>query len=250
MGTPPTPLCGAKGGPARPARRRDGGGKPPGPVGGGGGFPPRAGGAGGARDPPPPPPPPAAAPPAWRRSPTPPSRGRVLPARAAQPRPTRRRAASDSSPARTALPPASLPRARAAAAPPRCAPCLVVDRGLSGSGSSRRRRRGRSPDLDSRLRGHGYAASRMVTVCTLLPLPERARVDAAGDGCFATLHADSPRELLRAARRRRGRAPVLSGPRPAAGGPPGAGPVGRRCPAGPAGAPRPRPQRPTPRSRP
>jgi AraC-like DNA-binding protein len=50
----------------------------------------------------------------------------------------------------------------------------------------------------------------MVTVCTLLPPPERARVDAAGDGCFATVHTDSPRELLRAARRRRVDALVIS----------------------------------------
>jgi len=50
----------------------------------------------------------------------------------------------------------------------------------------------------------------MVTVCTLLPPPERARVDAAGDGCFATVHADSPRELLAAARRRRVDALVFS----------------------------------------
>jgi AraC-like DNA-binding protein len=50
----------------------------------------------------------------------------------------------------------------------------------------------------------------MVTVCTLLPPPERSRVDAAGDGCFATLHADSPGELLRTARRRRVDALVIS----------------------------------------
>lgn len=56
----------------------------------------------------------------------------------------------------------------------------------------------------------GYALSDMVTVCTLLPPPERSRVDAAGDGCFATLHADSPRELLRTARRRRVDALVIS----------------------------------------
>jgi AraC-like DNA-binding protein len=50
----------------------------------------------------------------------------------------------------------------------------------------------------------------MVTVCTLLPPPDRARVDAAGDGCFATVHADSPRDLLMAARRRRVDALVVS----------------------------------------
>ena len=50
----------------------------------------------------------------------------------------------------------------------------------------------------------------MVTVCTVLPLPERPRVDAAGDGCFATLHADSFREVLDAARRKRVDALVIS----------------------------------------
>jgi hypothetical protein len=43
----------------------------------------------------------------------------------------------------------------------------------------------------------------MVTVCTVLPPPERPRIDAAGDGCFDTLHADSLREALYVARRRR-----------------------------------------------
>ena len=50
----------------------------------------------------------------------------------------------------------------------------------------------------------------MVTVCTVLPPPERPRVDAAGDGCFATLHADSFREVLHAARRKRVDALVIS----------------------------------------
>src|SRR3989449_10850284 len=50
----------------------------------------------------------------------------------------------------------------------------------------------------------------MVTVCTVLPPTERPRVDAVGDGCFATLHADSFRDVLRAARRRRGDALVLA----------------------------------------
>src|SRR5256885_15843416 len=50
----------------------------------------------------------------------------------------------------------------------------------------------------------------MVTVCTVLPPPERPRVDAAGDGCFATLHAASLRDALRAARRKRVDALVLS----------------------------------------
>src|SRR5207237_1199200 len=50
----------------------------------------------------------------------------------------------------------------------------------------------------------------MVTVCTVLPPPERPRVDAAADGCFATLHAASLRDALRAARRKRVDALVLS----------------------------------------
>src|SRR5207248_5154767 len=49
-----------------------------------------------------------------------------------------------------------------------------------------------------------------VTVCTVLPPPERPRVDAAADGCFATLHAASLRDALRAARRKRVDALVLS----------------------------------------
>src|SRR6059036_1903730 len=50
----------------------------------------------------------------------------------------------------------------------------------------------------------------MVTVCTVLPPTERPRVDAVGDGCFATLHADSFRDVLRAARTRRVDALVIS----------------------------------------
>jgi AraC-like DNA-binding protein len=50
----------------------------------------------------------------------------------------------------------------------------------------------------------------MVTVCTVLPPPERPRIDAAGDGCFNTLHADSLREALSVARRRRVDAVVIS----------------------------------------
>jgi AraC-like DNA-binding protein len=50
----------------------------------------------------------------------------------------------------------------------------------------------------------------MVTVCTVLPAPERPRVDAAGDGCFQTLHADSLREALDVARRGRVDAVVIS----------------------------------------
>lgn len=50
----------------------------------------------------------------------------------------------------------------------------------------------------------------MVTVCTVLPRDERPRVEAAGDGCFATLHADSVNEALAAARRGRVDAMVIS----------------------------------------
>jgi len=50
----------------------------------------------------------------------------------------------------------------------------------------------------------------MVTVCTVLPVPERPRIDAVGDGCFDTLHADSLREALRIARTRRVDAVVIS----------------------------------------
>jgi AraC-like DNA-binding protein len=50
----------------------------------------------------------------------------------------------------------------------------------------------------------------MVTVCTLLPPSERPRFEAVGDGCFEAVHANSCREVLRAARRRRVDAIVLS----------------------------------------
>lgn len=50
----------------------------------------------------------------------------------------------------------------------------------------------------------------MVTVCTLLPPSERHRIEAVGDGCFVSVHADSCREVLSAARRRRVDAIVLS----------------------------------------
>lgn len=42
----------------------------------------------------------------------------------------------------------------------------------------------------------------MMTVCTVLTPRERPSVDAAGDGCFATVHADSLSAALAAARRR------------------------------------------------
>src|SRR6266511_2165362 len=50
----------------------------------------------------------------------------------------------------------------------------------------------------------------MVTVCTVLPPPERPRIDAAGDGCFDTLHTESLREALHIARTRRVDAVVIS----------------------------------------
>jgi AraC-like DNA-binding protein len=50
----------------------------------------------------------------------------------------------------------------------------------------------------------------MVTVCTVLPRDERPRVEAAGNGCFATWHADSVSEALVAARRGRVDAMVIS----------------------------------------
>src|SRR5512134_1507373 len=51
---------------------------------------------------------------------------------------------------------------------------------------------------------------RMVTVCTVLPRDERPRIEAAGDGCFATLHADTVNEALVVARRARVDALVIS----------------------------------------
>jgi AraC-like DNA-binding protein len=50
----------------------------------------------------------------------------------------------------------------------------------------------------------------MVTVCTVLPQEERPRVDAAGDGCFTTVHAESLVEARLAARRGRVDAMVIS----------------------------------------
>jgi len=50
----------------------------------------------------------------------------------------------------------------------------------------------------------------MVTVCTVLPPPERPRLDAAGDGCFTALHADSFHDVLNTARRQRVDAIVIS----------------------------------------
>jgi AraC-like DNA-binding protein len=49
-----------------------------------------------------------------------------------------------------------------------------------------------------------------VTVCTVIPAPERPRLDAVGDGCFNTLHAESLREALYVARRRPVDAVIIS----------------------------------------
>jgi AraC-like DNA-binding protein len=50
----------------------------------------------------------------------------------------------------------------------------------------------------------------MVTVCTVVPPPERAPLDAAGAGCFSTLHAGSLFEALQTARQRRVDALIVS----------------------------------------
>src|SRR5207249_6307648 len=50
----------------------------------------------------------------------------------------------------------------------------------------------------------------MVPVCPVRPPPERPRLDAAGDGCVTPLHTSSFRDALRAARRKRVDALVLS----------------------------------------
>jgi AraC-like DNA-binding protein len=50
----------------------------------------------------------------------------------------------------------------------------------------------------------------MVTVCTVLPPPERARLDAAGNGCFTALHVDSFHDVVNAVRRQRVDALVIS----------------------------------------
>jgi AraC-like DNA-binding protein len=50
----------------------------------------------------------------------------------------------------------------------------------------------------------------MVTICTVLPRLERQRVDAAGNGCFVALHADSFPDAIQAARRSRVDALLIS----------------------------------------
>src|SRR5207245_3416043 len=97
-----------------------------------------------------------------------------------------------------ALLPASRPGA--AAAPP--APC-GFDGQLRRPGSGAPVAEPGTAHLDPRLIAPCYGFPRMVTICTVLPAPDRPRVDAAGDGCFTTLHAGSFRDAVHAARRRR-----------------------------------------------
>lgn len=75
-----------------------------------------------------------------------------------------------------------------------------------------------SPDNDSR--GFGYTPlTRLVTtprapvpesVTTFLSPAERARVDAAGEGCFVSLHRESVDEVLNDLRQRRATAVIVS----------------------------------------
>src|SRR2546430_17106007 len=82
----------------------------------------------------------------------------------------------------------------------------------------------------------------MVTVCTVLPPPERPRLDAAGDGCFTTVHTSSFRDALRAAPRKRVDAPVLPGHACRGGELPAGAPVVPEVPPIPAVAPPSRPR--------
>jgi AraC-like DNA-binding protein len=50
----------------------------------------------------------------------------------------------------------------------------------------------------------------MLTICTVLPILERQRVDAAGSGCFVALHAESFPEAIQAARQTRVDALLIS----------------------------------------
>src|SRR5438309_6228864 len=86
----------------------------------------------------------------------------------------------------------------------------VVDAKLRPAPSPRPPPRATAAHLDQRLTAPRYRLPSMVTVCTVLPPTERPRVDAAGDGCFTTLHANSLRDALHAARRKRVDALVLS----------------------------------------
>src|SRR6266513_1802908 len=102
-----------------------------------------------------------------------------------------------------------MPRRRDRQAGSRTAP-PVVDAKLSPVPSVRPPPAAAWAHLDQRLTVQRYRLRCMVTVCTVLPPTERPRVDAAGDGCFTTLHANSLRDALHAARRKRVDALVLS----------------------------------------
>src|SRR5256885_7770607 len=102
-----------------------------------------------------------------------------------------------------------MPRRRERQAGSRAAP-PVVDAKLSPVPSVRSPPAAAWGHLDQRLTVQRYRLRCMVTVCTVLPPTERPRVDAAGDGCFTTLHANSLRDALHAARRKRVDALVLS----------------------------------------
>src|SRR6266480_4625278 len=102
-----------------------------------------------------------------------------------------------------------MPRRRDRQAGSRTAP-PVVDAKLSPVPSVRPPPAAAWAHLDQRLTVQRYRLRCMVTVCTVLPPTERPRVDAAGDGCFTTLHANSVRDALHAARRKRVDALVLS----------------------------------------
>src|SRR5258708_34626677 len=50
----------------------------------------------------------------------------------------------------------------------------------------------------------------MVTICTVVAPGDRPRLEAAGDGCFVAMHAESLREGVKAARTKRVDALVIS----------------------------------------
>ena len=50
----------------------------------------------------------------------------------------------------------------------------------------------------------------MVTICTVVGPGDRPRLEAAGDGCFIAMHADSLREVVKTARTKRVDALVIS----------------------------------------
>src|SRR5258708_26153847 len=50
----------------------------------------------------------------------------------------------------------------------------------------------------------------MVTICTVVAPGDRPRLEAAGDGCFVAMHAESLREVVKTARTKRVDALVIS----------------------------------------